>query len=561
MTNQKVEFKEERTINLGDYMNVGIVSIECYIPLQYVCQNDMELYDQNEYKNECNSNNDMIYNDMIYNKYIGKYTKGLGQKEMSFVSDCEDIYSISLTVLNNLINKNNININDIGRLSVASETILDHSKSIKSYLMQLFKGNNDIINDVEGCDSIHACYSSTSQLFDAFYWATNPIYNKSGKYAVVVCADIAEYAKGPARPTGGACAIAMLIGKNGCIKLSDIKSTDAKHVYDFYKPHLSSPYPEVNGNLTRTSYITSIDACYNGFINKWNKKHDIKMKLKDNNDNNDNNELMNTDLYDNNDYGSCIDYSNGFRAFKSINHWIFHSPYNKIVQKALARIFQNDYDRFKNIDNEYKDIKLNKISNLDKNGKILKDVDYLNIISKCYRTFSQKYYKQYTEPSTYLSTRIGNSYTSSLFVSLLSLLYSYQGKEEQLLNTNIGCFAYGSGKMASMYCLHINNNKDNIKSIKEIIKNNDIKNILNTRIKRSAKYFVDTLDVRLKMTHGNHNSGNNTPIKALNGIKNGIKNDTFYKPINIPKDSVRIGTYYLDRIDTKKRRYYKIYTK
>ena len=130
------------------------------------------------------------------------------------------------------------------------------------------------------------------------------------------------------------------------------------------------------------------------------------------------------------------------------------------------------------------------------------------------------------------------------------------------MNTNIGCFAYGSGKMASMYCLHINNNKDNIKSIKQIIKNNDIKNILSTRIKRSAKYFVDTLDVRLKMTHGNHNSGNNpTPIKALNGIKNGIKNDTFYKPINIPKDNVRIGTYYLDRIDTKKRRYYKIYTK
>ena len=40
-----------------------------------------------------------------------------------------------------------------------------------------------------------------------------------GRFALVVCADIAVYASGNARPTGGAGAVAMLIGPHAPIKL------------------------------------------------------------------------------------------------------------------------------------------------------------------------------------------------------------------------------------------------------------------------------------------------------------------------------------------------------
>lgn len=39
----------------------------------------------------------------------------------------------------------------------------------------------------------------------------------SGRYAVAVAADIAVYATGNARPTGGAGAVAMLIGPNAAL--------------------------------------------------------------------------------------------------------------------------------------------------------------------------------------------------------------------------------------------------------------------------------------------------------------------------------------------------------
>ena len=52
------------------------------------------------------------------------------------------------------------------------------------------------------------------------------------------------YAEGPARPTGGAVAIAMLIGPNALIAVDkNYRGTHMAHAYDFYKPDLASEYP------------------------------------------------------------------------------------------------------------------------------------------------------------------------------------------------------------------------------------------------------------------------------------------------------------------------------
>lgn len=54
------------------------------------------------------------------------------------------------------------------------------------------------------------------------------------------------YAEGPARPTGGAAAIALLIGPDAPIAFeSKIRGSHMSHVYDFYKPDLASEYPVI----------------------------------------------------------------------------------------------------------------------------------------------------------------------------------------------------------------------------------------------------------------------------------------------------------------------------
>lgn len=101
----------------------------------------------------------------------------------------------------------------IGRLEVGTETIIDKSKSTKSVLMQLFQANGN--TDIEGVDTHNACYGGTNALFNAINWCESSAWD--GRLALVVAADIAVYAHGNARPTGGAGAVAMLVGPDAVL--------------------------------------------------------------------------------------------------------------------------------------------------------------------------------------------------------------------------------------------------------------------------------------------------------------------------------------------------------
>ena len=102
---------------------------------------------------------------------------------------------------------------DFGRLEVGTESILDRSKGVKTVLMQLFEDNTEL----EGIDTINACYGGTSALFNAVQWVESS--NWDGRFALVVAADIAIYSVGNARCTGGAGAIAMVVGPNAALVL------------------------------------------------------------------------------------------------------------------------------------------------------------------------------------------------------------------------------------------------------------------------------------------------------------------------------------------------------
>ena len=68
--------------------------------------------------------------------------------------------------------------------------------------MQLFGDNTNI----EGVDNVNACHGGTNALFNAVNWVESSGWD--GRDAIVVAGDIALYAKGNARPTGGAGAVA-----------------------------------------------------------------------------------------------------------------------------------------------------------------------------------------------------------------------------------------------------------------------------------------------------------------------------------------------------------------
>ncbi len=134
--------------------DVGIVAMELYFPSAYVDQTQLESFD---------------------GVSAGKYTIGLGQSKMGFCTDREDINSLCLTVVQNLIERNQVSYEDIGRLEVGTETIIDKSKSVKTVLMQLFEESGNY--NVEGIDTTNACYGGTQALFNALAWVESSAWD------------------------------------------------------------------------------------------------------------------------------------------------------------------------------------------------------------------------------------------------------------------------------------------------------------------------------------------------------------------------------------------------
>lgn len=323
----------------------------------------------------------------------GKYTIGLGQTNMAFVNDREDIYSIALTVVSRLIKHYNVDTNNIGRLEVGTETLLDKSKSVKSVLMQLFPENNDI----EGIDTINACYGGTSAVINAVNWIESSSWD--GRDAIVVAGDIAIYDKGAARPTGGAGSIAMLIGPDAPIVFDSIRGSFMEHAYDFYKPDFTSEYPVVDGHFSLACYVKAVDNCYKNYSKKITGNADKTVGV-----------------YDHFDYNA------------------FHVPTCKLVTKSYARLLYNDY---KSDPSKFADLidesTRQHIDNLSYDASLTDKV-----LEKTFVTLAKDETKKRVQPALQVPTNTGNMYTASSWVSLASLLY-YVGAEN-LKDKRIGLF-------------------------------------------------------------------------------------------------------------------------
>ena len=427
--------------------NLGIIDIQIYFPRYYVNQYELEEYDKVPH---------------------GKYTLGLGQTNMSFVDDNEDINSMCLTVLEKLIKKNNISLNQISRIEVGTETILDKSKSIKTYLMDLFKNSHN--NDIEGVTVTNACYGGISALLNAFNWLFSKYYDN--KYAIVICGDVASYAKGSARPTGGCGTIGVLLGKGGSLLLENIRATFMKNVYDFYKPNPVSEYPTVDGHYSLDCYLEALYNCLSNFIQK----------------------------------GGVINYIK--------DYFCFHCPYSKLVEKAFYQlkcfeIFHSISKGLINIDNISKTITKDIIDEImTKSGKFWKISKIIQ--DKIKNSFSTEF-KNKIESGLFLCKQLGNLYTGSIFGFLLSLLLN-SNKNQSLVGNRIFLFSYGSGLASTLLVLDIDN-----EGYRKIIKNNsDIIFRLKNRIKISP-YLYESILLKKEKLYLKNNwtpSGNNSDLFA-----------------------------------------------
>ncbi|KAJ1172117.1 hypothetical protein NDU88_003967 [Pleurodeles waltl] len=452
--------------------DVGILALEVYFPSQFVDQTELEKFDGVD---------------------AGKYTVGLGQTRMGFCSDREDINSLCLTVVQRLMERNRLSGSSIGRLEVGTETIIDKSKAVKTVLMQLFEDSGN--TDIEGIDTTNACYGGTASLFNAVNWVESSSWD--GRYGLVVCGDIAVYATGSARPTGGAGAVAMLVGPNAPLALErGVRGTHMQHVYDFYKPDLSSEYPVVDGKLSIECYFSALDQCYAVYRKKINEQ-----RQRDG-------------------------ISEPF-TLNDFQHMIFHTPFCKLVQKSFARMMLIDFLNNPNANTEsgiYKGLQA--FRNLK-----LQETYSNKEVEKAFLKASQGLFNQKTKPSLLLATQNGNMYTPSVYGCLASVLAQYSA--EQLAGSRIGAFSYGSGLASSMFSVKVSQNTTPGSPLNQILSSlSDLPGRLKARKQIKPDEFANIM----KLKEETHHLANYTPQGKVSDLSP--------------------GTWYLTKVDEKHRRSY-----
>ncbi|KAM4873314.1 hydroxymethylglutaryl-CoA synthase, mitochondrial [Thomomys bottae] len=451
--------------------DVGILAMEVYFPAQYVDQTDLEKFNKVE---------------------AGKYTVGLGQTRMGFCSVQEDINSLCLTVVQRLMERTQLPWTSVGRLEVGTETIIDKSKAVKTVLMELFQDSGN--TDIEGIDTTNACYGGTASLFNAANWMESSYWD--GRYALVVCGDIAVYPSGNARPTGGAGAVAMLIGPQAPLALErGLRGTHMENAYDFYKPNLNSEYPLVDGKLSIQCYLRALDRCYAAYRKKiqsqW-KQAGVERPF----------------------------------TLDDIQYMIFHTPFCKMVQKSLGRLMFSDFL------SASKDKQASLYKGLEAFRELKLEETYTNKdVDKALLKASLDMFNKKTKASLYLSTHNGNMYTSSLYGCLASLLSHHSAQE--LAGSRIGAFSYGSGLAASLFSFRVSQDASPGSPLDELVSSvADLPKRLDSRKRMSPEEFTEIMNQREQFYH------------KVNFSPPGDTNSLFP------------GTWYLERVDEMHRRKY-----
>ena len=198
----------------------------------------------------------------------------------------QSVYTMAATAVLRLINQYDIDPRRIKFLGLGTESSTDNSAGaiiVKGMVDLALKdlGKPAIARSCEVPEFKHACLGGVYGMKAAI---RHLAYDGRGSQAIIVCADIAEYARGSTgEPTQGAGAVAMLLEEDPKLAVVDLENSGSASDYrimDFRKPmsrfcgqdrsqsHQVQDFPVFNGKYSTTCYIDSRLQALNDMYDK-----------------------------------------------------------------------------------------------------------------------------------------------------------------------------------------------------------------------------------------------------------------------------------------------------
>lgn len=349
-----------------------------------------------------------------------KLEKGLGLLKMTLPDTHQDTVVFGANALTKLIMDHAIDLTEIARIYVGTESAIDGSKPLSSFLVTLMEQNfgENTLSECDVVDFTFACIGAV----DAMQNCIDFIHLNPTKKAIVVATDFAKYdLNSTGEYTQGAGALAMLITANPrIIAFENHWATSTKGVFDFFKPYRTISKTAITGNATNEPWFENLESEIE--IHKDQPVFDGQ--------------------YSNQCYMDRT--RDAYFCFKKLkktpetvhdswNSIVMHLPYAFQGRRMLSEIYALDAS----------------ITTISGNEDA---VEYQNKLKEVSKSESYKaFVAEKLMPAEIASSLIGNLYTGSIFMGLLSTLAHFYDTEKEISGTTFGFLAYGSGSKSKVF--------------------------------------------------------------------------------------------------------------
>lgn len=326
----------------------------------------------------------------------------LGQQAMAILPPDEDVVTMALNAVDQLLQQNNINKDDIAMLLFATESGIDCSKAGGMYVHNIL----GLPNNCRVVELKQACYSGTAGL----QLGLSYLYQNPQRKVIVIASDVARYQLNSNPETSQGCgAIAMLLTSNPKLLAIEPKyGVYTKEVMDFWRP-LYSDVAFVDGKLSCDTYFKFLEE-------------------------------------------SWLDYTlQSQRNFSNHDFFCYHTPVPKMVEighKRLARF------------------------------------------TKSNKLFTSEQLEKQIQTGLIYNRQIGNIYTASLYLSVLSLLENIENSAD-LHNKRLGLYSYGSGSIGEYFSGIVQNDYE------KYLPNQQTKSYIDKRYSVSYQEYEDWHNYKL----------------------------------------------------------------
>lgn len=341
-----------------------------------------------------------------------KLTQGLGLHQMAIPDVSQDVVTFAANAVYRLLKQTQLSPEAIGRIYVGSESGVDSSKPIGSYIISLLESRFGT-RSFKHCDTVDHTFACIGGV-DALQSCIDFVRLNPTQKAIVVTTDIAKYDLGSSGEyTQGAGALALLISAQPrIVALDNVTGIGTEGVFDFFKPRQTVSKASITGRNDNPEWMGILE-------------NEVTL-------------YKEQPVFDGQYSNTC--YIN--RITEAYQHFKELRPQEGIHFEGWAQLFMHlpyCFQARRTFSSIYAQEKHPEISGAEELKAIAKSDAYRTLVA------------QKIAPSEKASGVMGNLYTGSIFLGLLSGLSQAATQTEELAGQTVGFIAYGSGSKAKVF--------------------------------------------------------------------------------------------------------------